>query len=176
MVSSAGESYSSRCAVDNNKIIHNGFCPSGKFFTWPNKPNVPNIPTPSLMCWGLIFTGSRISDLPVVVNLIFLDVPTFDLTGPLILLFCIVSLKQHLMINLFLEHRKISIIIQEVNLQIQAKRGLVQTLAQIRRVLEISKMFSYYFLTTIYWVLLFVRHWGCNDEQKHVHILLVFIV
>ena len=34
MVHSASESYSSRYTADNNKILYNGVCSSGKFFTW----------------------------------------------------------------------------------------------------------------------------------------------
>ena len=51
-VGSASESYSSRYTADNNKIIYNRVCSSGKFFTWTNKPKVPKIHNHCLMCCG----------------------------------------------------------------------------------------------------------------------------
>lgn len=96
MVGSASESYSSRYMVDNNKILYNGFVFLGNSLLRQIKLKFQISTTIFWCAVVLIFGGSEISYLPMVVSLFFISMPTFDLNHPLILLFCVVSLKQYL--------------------------------------------------------------------------------
>ena len=88
MVHSASESYSSRYTADNNKILYNGVCSSGKFFT--RQINL-KFQTSTTIFWCaviLIFGGSKI-DLHMVVSFFFISMPTCNINHPLILLLCV---------------------------------------------------------------------------------------
>ena len=88
MVHSASESYSSRYTADNNKILYNGVCSSGKFFTWQINLKFQTSTTIFWCAVVLIFGGSKI-DLHMVVSLLFISMPTCNINHPLILLLCV---------------------------------------------------------------------------------------
>lgn len=87
MVGSASESYSSRYTADNNKILYDGFAFLGNSLLGQIKLKFQISTTIFWCAVVLIFGGSKISYLLMVVSLFFISMPTFNLNHPLIFYF-----------------------------------------------------------------------------------------